>query len=80
MKLAQMLAAMSIPALALVEACVKQGEATITFYGYPDNSPPGPDTAHNCDGRNFIAGGTGTFVDPLTMATAPGEYDVCEIV
>ncbi|KAJ5612060.1 hypothetical protein N7510_005254 [Penicillium lagena] len=47
-------------------ACSTPGNFTITFYGYPDNSPPGP--------------GSGTYDDPVTIATAPGELNVCEIV
>lgn len=52
-----------------------------TFYGFPDNSPPGPATAYTCGlGRGYTAGGDGSYDNPLTMATAPGEYDRCEIV
>ncbi|EHY59193.1 hypothetical protein HRR83_001535 [Exophiala dermatitidis] len=51
-----------------------------TFYGYPDNDPPGPATAYNCGGRNFVAGGTGTHDNPLTMATAPGKLNQCETI
>ncbi|KAE8148612.1 hypothetical protein BDV25DRAFT_157955 [Aspergillus avenaceus] len=50
-----------------------------TFYGYPDNDPPGAGIAYDC-GRGQIAGGTGTFNDPLTFATAPGEFETCEII
>ncbi|KAL6894881.1 hypothetical protein GGI43DRAFT_134683 [Trichoderma evansii] len=64
----------------LSQACSTPGNYIVTFYGYPDNSPPGPGTAHNCGGRNFKAGGTGTYADPITIATAPGELNVCEIV
>ncbi len=63
-----------------VTACSTPGNYIVTFYGYPDNSPPGPGTAHNCGGRNFVAGGTGTYSDPVTFATAPGEFNVCEII
>jgi hypothetical protein len=38
-------------------ACTTESNFEVTFYGYPDNSPPGPGTAHNCGGRNYIAGG-----------------------
>ncbi|KGO71313.1 hypothetical protein PITC_062780 [Penicillium italicum] len=61
-------------------ACSTPGNFIVTFYGYPDNSPPGPGTAHNCGGRNYVAGGSGTYDDPVTIATAPGELNVCEIV
>lgn len=39
-------------------ACSTISGVTHTFYGYPDNDPPGPATAYNCGGRNFVAGGT----------------------
>ncbi|EXJ81106.1 hypothetical protein A1O3_07394 [Capronia epimyces CBS 606.96] len=52
----------------------------LTFYGYPDNAPPGAGTAYNCGGRNFVAGGSGTHDDPLTIATAPGELNQCEVI
>lgn len=38
-------------------ACSTPGNFIITFYGFPDNSPPGSGTAYNCGGRNYIAGG-----------------------
>ena len=38
-------------------ACSTESNFIVTFYGYPDNSPPGPGTAHDCGGRNYIAGG-----------------------
>lgn len=61
--------------------CSIQGKTTITFYGYPDNSPPGAQTAHNCGGRNYIASsGDGSYNNPVTMATAKGEFQVCETI
>ncbi|EXJ90640.1 hypothetical protein A1O1_03743 [Capronia coronata CBS 617.96] len=51
-----------------------------TFYGFPDNDPPGAATAYNCGGRNFIAGGKGTHDSPLSMASAPGEFNLCEVI
>ena len=39
-------------------ACTTQNNVMITFYGYPDNNPPGAATAYNCGGRNSKAGGT----------------------
>jgi hypothetical protein len=41
--------------------------ATITFYGWPDNSPPGNKIAHGVIHRH--AGGDGTFCNPTTFAT-----------
>jgi 3D (Asp-Asp-Asp) domain-containing protein len=44
----------------------------VTFYGWPDNDPPGRAIAypkiHN------QAGGTGTYQDPVTFATDPTEF------
>lgn len=61
-------------------ACNVSGDYAVTFYGWPDNSPPGAGVAHNCGGRNYKAGGIGTYDDPVTIATAPGELKTCEIV
>jgi hypothetical protein len=61
-------------------ACSKQGSTQITFYGFPDNDPPGPGTAFNCGGRNNVAGGSGTFNDPVTFASATGEFSQCEVI
>ncbi len=41
--------------------------ATITFYGWPDNSPPGDQIAHPVIHRR--AGGDGTYCNPTTFAT-----------
>ncbi|KAF1732760.1 uncharacterized protein CRV24_006652 [Beauveria bassiana] len=60
-------------------ACSTPGNYKVTFYGYPDNDPPGPAISGNC-GRGNRAGGTGTYDDPVTIATAPGELNQCEIV
>ncbi len=47
----------------------------------PDNSPPGPATAYDCGyGRSYTAGGNGSYANPLMFATAPGEFDKCEII
>jgi len=61
------------------QSCYAVSNVKMTFYGYPDNDPPGAATAYNC-GRNYKAGGTGTFSDPLTFATAPGQYNQCEVI
>ncbi|PLN80259.1 hypothetical protein BDW42DRAFT_186145 [Aspergillus taichungensis] len=63
----------------VTSACEVWSGVTHTFYGYPDNDPPGAAISQDC-GRGFTAGGTGTFSDPLTMATAPGELENCEVV
>ena len=41
--------------------------ATITFYGYPDNTPPGKAIAHPVIHQR--AGGDGTYCNPTTFAT-----------
>jgi hypothetical protein len=68
-----------ISSLSIAMACSKVTKVTHTFYGYPDNDPPGPATAYDC-GRGYKAGGTGTYADPLTFASAPGEFNQCEII
>ncbi|HYL26801.1 MAG TPA: hypothetical protein VEW74_03140 [Candidatus Nitrosotalea sp.] len=42
-------------------------KATITFYGWPDNSPPGNQIAHPVIHQR--AGGDGTYCNPTTFAT-----------
>lgn len=67
--------------LAFVSAkCSAIGSVTHTFYGWPDNDPEGNATAYDCDGRYYQAGGVGTYANPLTFASAPGEFDECEII
>jgi hypothetical protein len=61
-------------------ACQETPDFQMTFYGYPDNSPPGPAVALNCGGRNGVAGGTGTYDDPLTMAAEAGRFPDCTVV
>lgn len=45
----------------------QQVKATITFYGYPDNTPPGKAIAHPVIHKR--AGGDGTYCNPTTFAT-----------
>ena len=42
-------------------------KATITFYGWPDNSPPGDRIAHPV--LHKVASGDGTYCNPTTFAT-----------
>jgi len=42
-------------------------KATITFYGWPDNAPPGNKIAHPVIHKH--AGGDGTYCNPTTFAT-----------
>lgn len=44
----------------------------ITFYGWPDNDPPGPAIAY--PKVHPSAGGVGTYEDPITFATATAEF------
>ncbi|UKZ78804.1 hypothetical protein TrVFT333_006549 [Trichoderma virens FT-333] len=63
------------------QACSTPGNYVVTFYGYPDNSPPVPallTTVVVVTSRLVVS--TGTYADPITIATAPGELNVCEIV
>ncbi|KAE8373939.1 hypothetical protein BDV26DRAFT_270983 [Aspergillus bertholletiae] len=60
-------------------SCSVETGYEVTFYGYADNDPPGADIAYDC-GRGYTAGGTGTYDDPLTFATAPGEFSKCEVI
>lgn len=64
--------------LGSTRACSVVTDVKTTFYGAPDNDPPGLATAYNCSGRNYIAGGIGTYANPLTFASAPGEYNTCK--
>jgi hypothetical protein len=47
--------------------------ATITFYGWPDNSPPGNKIAHPV--LHKVASGDGTYCNPTTFATEPKNDD-----
>jgi hypothetical protein len=50
----------------------------MTFYGWPDNSPPGNAIAYPMNGGyptiHDAAGGTGTYADPITFATDAAEF------
>ena len=47
--------------------------ATVTFYGGPDNDPPGSTDIAHPNGRHTAAGGVGTAADPITLASDPRE-------
>ncbi|KAM0523842.1 hypothetical protein ACHAPE_001094 [Trichoderma viride] len=80
MKSVATIATASAALVGLASACSTFNNVEVTFYGWPDNSPPGPGTAYDCGGRNYVAGGSGTYDDPITIATAESELSVCEIV
>jgi hypothetical protein len=66
---------------ASVGACSGGGLTTIvTFYAAYDNDPPGSTTIAYPNDRHPDAGGTGTFTDPLTLATDPRVLAVGTIV
>jgi hypothetical protein len=44
----------------------------VTFYGWPDNDPPGNGIAY--PRVHSGASGTGTYADPITFATDPKEW------
>ncbi|HLZ57483.1 MAG TPA: hypothetical protein VKR06_11090 [Ktedonosporobacter sp.] len=50
----------------------------VTFYGWPDNSPPGNAIAYPV--KHSGAGGKGTFSDPITYATDKAELAIGTIV
>ena len=55
-----------------------QVQAFMTLYGWVDNSPPGPGIAHPC--LHSVAGGTGTYADPVTFATDVNELGWCQVI
>jgi hypothetical protein len=66
---------------AAADAAVGRMQAVyLTFYGWPDNSPPGNAIAYQkSDGFPTVhngAGGTGTYADPITFATDQAEFAV----
>ncbi|ROW11507.1 hypothetical protein VMCG_01201 [Cytospora schulzeri] len=74
------IAAATASLLGVAHGCSIVSGVKVTYYGSPDNDPPGDATAYNCGGRDYHAGGVGTYANPLSFATAPGEYNECEIV
>ena len=62
------------------QSCSPLDNVQISFFGYPDNSPPGAGLAFTNCGHS-LAGGTGSYDDPITFATATdGDFQICEIV
>ena len=66
--------------IAHAQSCSPLDNVKITFFGYPDNSPPGAGLAFTQCGHS-LAGGVGTYDDPISFATATdGDFTVCDIV
>ncbi|KAI9662234.1 MAG: hypothetical protein M1821_008400 [Bathelium mastoideum] len=59
--------------------CHAMNSVKLTFFGWPDNTPPSANAAYNC-GRGYVSGGSGTHDDPVTIATAEGELKICDVV
>jgi len=69
-----MLIAFAIP----MRAQTTQTMDIVTFYGFPDNSPPG--TTISFPQIHDQAGGTGTFDDPVTFATDPRLFSPGQVI
>ena len=52
----------------------------VTFYAAYDNDPPGSRAIAYPGTRHDEAGGTGTYEDPMTLATDPRELPVGTVV
>ncbi|MDT7553019.1 MAG: hypothetical protein QOI16_1555 [Pseudonocardiales bacterium] len=61
----------SAPAPAAAQQVARKVE--VTFYAAADNDPPGSTDIAYPNSRHPAAGGTGTFADPLSLATDPRE-------
>jgi hypothetical protein len=55
-------------------------KAYVTFYAGYDNDPPGSTEIAHPNDRHPSAGGTGTFEDPITLASDPRELPVGAVV
>jgi hypothetical protein len=53
---------------------------SVTFYGAGDNDPPGSSAIAHPNARHSEAGGTGTFADPVSLASDVREIAVGTIV
>jgi len=60
--------------LALSQGAERNITAEVTFFGARDNCPPGGDIAHPIIHK--VAGGTGTYADPITFAGASASIPV----
>ena len=68
------------PLTVSAQSCSPLNDVKITFFGYPDDSPPGASLAFTQCGHS-LAGGTGPYDDPISFATATnGEFTICDVV
>ena len=59
---------LNFPASALATRS-RQGSLRVTFFGYADKGPPvEAATSINCGVRNYIAGGTSPYDDPIRLS------------
>jgi len=62
----------------------KYVDVYITYYGWPDNDPPGNKIAYpknnNSKAKHDSAGGKGTYEDPVTFASDKDLFDVGTIL
>lgn len=64
----------------LISACSTQASVEVTFYGHRDNDPPPNATVYSCETKTCVARGAGTYSDPLTFASASGEFFSYEVI
>ncbi|HTV72386.1 MAG TPA: hypothetical protein VME66_01590 [Candidatus Acidoferrales bacterium] len=65
-----------------VTGATKDVSATITFYGWPDNSPPSNQIEYPASSYptvHDVASGSGTYCDPTTFATEPADLTLVPI-
>jgi hypothetical protein len=103
LSLLSLIVLLSTTLITAADNCTQTEQVTVTFYGFPDNTPAGAgircdldskgdcDACNNGDSNNLTratacgprgetAGGTGTFDDPLTMASAGKWFCHLEVV
>jgi len=63
-------------------ACTSPTNITtkLTFYGAKDNCPPGAELMYTNGPHHGVAGGTGTYSDPITFAGSPAAFAVGAVV
>ena len=63
-------------------ACSREGSAKLTFYGCPDSDPPSAKTAYTAAAATtkVVELPPALTTTPLIMASAQGEFSICEII